>query len=442
MCTNPITIPRKSGIDNSSRFSRFYPSSAPKYLGDSIPKKNDLITVPCGKCVECLKTRQNDLACRCVREAQKFGSMSFVTLTYEDKYLPLSITLRRWDKETGEFVDCTSPEILVEDGTPDSVEFVKSCRGAILGLPSGPFPRRYSIEAPFNGFDDFYYEYVITPSLSRRDVRLWLKSSRVRFEREFGHKLPEFSYVVVGEYGPKTCRPHYHLAFFGLPFKTVIWLCSQWQYGFTNYKDVNAVNEDGSNGFELASRYIGKYMSKGKFECDSVKCKQAQKPRLCLSKHLGSDVSPELVHYFRCYDLFGEYDIVSCKLVKSGEYLSENQFKVLSDEIKKRNKFSVPSANGVFSFRLPMCLIKKIWYVKTAENVYKASPLRLALQFASRPMSWDIYLRKFQANSKDFSQGQISSLVSQFESSEFVALSLREQSQSESLSFFYARSIF
>jgi hypothetical protein len=43
--------------------------------------------------------------------------------------------------------------------------------------------------------------------LSKRDVQLWCK--RVR---KAGYK---FRYYIVGEYGSKTFRPHYHILFFG-----------------------------------------------------------------------------------------------------------------------------------------------------------------------------------------------------------------------------------
>lgn len=45
------------------------------------------------------------------------------------------------------------------------------------------------------------------PSVSKRDVQLFLKRLRKRFDSVFGYR---FRYVLVSEYGPKSYRPHYH----------------------------------------------------------------------------------------------------------------------------------------------------------------------------------------------------------------------------------------
>ena len=78
--------------------------------------------------------------------------------------------------------------------------------------------------------------------------------------------LPDFSYVAISEYGPRTCRPHYHLAFFGLKREHLLSIGpmadGKSQAGSGLF---NQVNPDGSSGFLKASKYIGKYMSKGKF---------------------------------------------------------------------------------------------------------------------------------------------------------------------------------
>ena len=229
------------------------------------------VTVPCGKCIACLKRRQSDLAVRAMREANKRGSMQFLTLTYDDMSLPLQVRLERIDKSTGEvFHDLVSSPLvrykgLVEDDC--TKEFVNVVRNELSCIRPGSTAR--VITKPFFESENDLYRYEITPSLNRRDVRLWLKRCRVRYLREKGVPLSDFSYIVCGEYGPKTCRPHYHIALFGLSFNEASYLASQWQFGFTNLKSINSFNSDGTNGFEIASKYIGKYMSKGKFECDS-----------------------------------------------------------------------------------------------------------------------------------------------------------------------------
>ena len=249
MCINPVTITRRlQDYDRPSEKTRTL------YRYNIRPYAVDSITVPCGKCADCLKRRQLDLSVRCMREAERYGSMVFVTLTYRDSELPLSVTLEQISKDSGDII-AYPPQLLERDSYWRSFALDN-----LLKIRSGVAARRFTVPLDeLNLLDDeWYYRYVFTPSISRLDVRLWLKRSRVAYEREFGSPLPDFKYCCVGEYGPKTCRPHAHLAFFGLSKKQVDFLCSKWRFGFTQCKQVMAVNKDGSSGFVAASRYIGK----------------------------------------------------------------------------------------------------------------------------------------------------------------------------------------
>lgn len=53
------------------------------------------MTVPCGQCIECRLKRSREWALRCVHEASLYDVNSFVTLTYEDKFLPAGGSLDR-----------------------------------------------------------------------------------------------------------------------------------------------------------------------------------------------------------------------------------------------------------------------------------------------------------------------------------------------------------
>ena len=44
---------------------------------------------PCGKCVECSKPYQTILAIRCAEEAKDWQHVYMITLTYDDKHLPV-----------------------------------------------------------------------------------------------------------------------------------------------------------------------------------------------------------------------------------------------------------------------------------------------------------------------------------------------------------------
>lgn len=45
--------------------------------------------VPCGKCAECVKDKQNEFVIRSIEEQRKRGSMWFVTLTYSKDNVPV-----------------------------------------------------------------------------------------------------------------------------------------------------------------------------------------------------------------------------------------------------------------------------------------------------------------------------------------------------------------
>ena len=87
-CLNPMPI-----LKRRSLFKRdVYGSDT--LCTDYAPYSHSLAVVPCGKCVQCLKRRQASIASRCVSEAQSKGSMHFLTLTYSNEYLPISVRLQ------------------------------------------------------------------------------------------------------------------------------------------------------------------------------------------------------------------------------------------------------------------------------------------------------------------------------------------------------------
>ena len=66
MCVNPLQIRVTSRTFGTSHF----------------------VDAPCGKCVECLKRRQNDWKLRIVHESQYWSKLYFFTLTYNNDSLP------------------------------------------------------------------------------------------------------------------------------------------------------------------------------------------------------------------------------------------------------------------------------------------------------------------------------------------------------------------
>lgn len=55
----------------------------------------DFVYVPCGKCTECLKSRARAWQFRLLEEQKTAESTAFITLTFEDEYLPLNGVSKR-----------------------------------------------------------------------------------------------------------------------------------------------------------------------------------------------------------------------------------------------------------------------------------------------------------------------------------------------------------
>lgn len=458
MCVSPITIrvrcPEKTYYDAPSYIHIYRKAVGSPVYRDIIPGAYNMVTVPCGKCVECLRRRQSDIAVRCSNEAQKRGSMCFVTLTYNPSHLPFMSTLQEIDTDTGEItlseqkVLCSGFSCKHRLDMPDIMlhEQLRSSMPPKRKAGSKPIVR----ESDLDYLEGKLCSKLFTPTVCRKDLQLWLKSSRVAFERQFGHKLPEFTYLACQEYGPKTSRPHFHICFFGLPYKSVCWLAKRWSdkkclgFGYSSVKSVKLINDDGSPGYSICAKYVSKYCAKGVFECQSVKDGIAQKPRLMASKGLGMTLTPSLIDYYRCEDLLGRVDQLSLKFKDTGEYLTIPDLKYLAEEVKKRAYWSMPGKNGRISKNaLPRNYIKKIWYIYD-ENTqsFRASPLRKALQLFAYSDPVEDYIAKLKSDYPGISIDLLSNLVSEFEAGLQVHLLARKTSAAEYLRKQYCKSKF
>lgn len=318
--------------------------------------------VPCGKCEECTKTRQDHHAYKLYQRIRNLSCCYHLTLTYAPEHLPFAQSYNYIDHESGEVFRISSPELLPEDDNLNSLrgwysEQLKSSRPV------------YYYSQPYKLFEDSI-EAVITPSLKRSDVRSALKVCRITYERRYGRKAPDFVYSFCGEYGPTRCRPHYHMVIASKDDidTFVIQFCAYWEshYGYYVRKKVNRINDNNTDGYELVAKYLSKYVSKGDFECDSVVSGYAEKGRVCQSRGLDPRLheevfETEIIPYYRAYDLFGPYDPLSMRLQSSGALLSHSQLDILCDEIIKRSyvslglsKMSMPRylKEAIFSYKL------------------------------------------------------------------------------------------
>jgi len=166
-CLSPITFPRPYGRGN-----------------------NDLITVPCSICINCLSNLRNDWTFRLVEENKKSIYSDFITLTYDDE------------------------QLIIADGN--------------------------------------------TPTLLKRDLQLFLKRLRQYLSRNIPNYQNDLRYFLVGEYGSKTDRPHYHGILFNIPINNKTFreievntiLQNTWKKGRTSVGTVT----------QASIHYITKYM--------------------------------------------------------------------------------------------------------------------------------------------------------------------------------------
>lgn len=177
--------------------------------------------VPCGRCIECRKKMLSSWKYRINKENEACGNVScFVTLTYDDQYLPYSD----------------------------------------------------------NGL----------MTLNYRDVQNFHKRLRKK-----GHK---FKYLVAGEYGSRTHRPHYHAIYMGINNKEI--LENTWNNGLIDLsQDVN----DKTIAYTL--KYILKSsfrQFKGNKKPDELDDRLPEKG--LFSQGLGlSAITPALTRYFKTH---------------------------------------------------------------------------------------------------------------------------------------------
>lgn len=158
-----------------------------------------LQTVPCGKCLECVKRRRENWAQRLYEESKDHYYSSFVTLTYDDEHL-----IDLWSDEAQDFSLRKS----------DLQDFIKRLR-----ITLDRKYRRYSTQCV----------------------------------------KPVVRYFAAGEYGTKGQRPHYHLIVFGLSeYNCDLYklLSDTWDKGIFYVGDVTLASIRYTCGYLLKQQFI------------------------------------------------------------------------------------------------------------------------------------------------------------------------------------------
>lgn len=120
-------------------------------------------TIPCGHCIACKMTKSAEWATRCTLETLEAEENYFVTLTYDDEFLPIATEME------------------------------------------------YNNQIYINIGDEEWSKGTLLPD----DVTKFLKKLRNYFY--YHNKFTGMRYFYAGEYGTQNGRPHYHLLLFNCP---------------------------------------------------------------------------------------------------------------------------------------------------------------------------------------------------------------------------------
>lgn len=329
---------------------------------------------------------------RAYREAENARSVHFITFTYTEDDVPVAMSLYRVDTDTGQMVRISDPQILERSDSTYEVS-----RGNIVSQKLGPrvwsFPvyragepidenklrELFSDKAHVDAWNmlhkqrtaipDGEYIAYFTTALCPRDVRLAIKRFRTDYKRN--HKdspiAEDFRYLLVGEYGMhNTMRPHYHMLCYNLTDAQAQSLADQWPYGDVQVKAVTKTNKDGSNGFQLVARYLGKYSAKGSFNSPAYLAGFVPRTRMCASRGFGtSGISQEMKDYILAKDI-ATYDEWNLREIQD----HPRKYDIIRT-IRSRLKYSIPilvknPTTGVkqlkvCEYAMPLSLVRKIF---------------------------------------------------------------------------------
>lgn len=230
----------------------------------------EVITYPCGKCLECCSKYQNDWTIRLENEYPQWKYAYFLTLTYNNDNIPY-VTLTD-DYNIGVF------SFLAEE--------VKKI----------PVSRSLSYNRAFPNVNNYYLSpnligYGIkVPIVSKYDIQCWLKKVRIQWQRDNNTTdILQFKYFLCSEYGPHTLRPHYHcIIFCDLPLSEFTSLfVGKWDKGDVRWKQ-KPIDFDAKNGVACVMAYVCKYcMKPAEFENPYVRVGFLPKPFRLMSHGIG-----------------------------------------------------------------------------------------------------------------------------------------------------------
>nr|DAG79680.1 MAG TPA: Replication associated protein [Microviridae sp.] len=199
---------------------------------------NTTMIAPCGRCTACSVVSGNKKDLLIQAHASTYKCVAFVTLTFSNSNLPFA-----------RLVDVGSRTYLVDNECNDIIlsdndlinDFDKEKLYDKFRCVNGHNYKRGLIP---------YLDYSVLPlffaslrqSLLQKRIRIYDNPDKTRFhyERNDNYSEEKINYFLVGEYGTRSFRPHFHiLFFFDDPsfYKRLSKTISKiWMYGSVNFK--------------------------------------------------------------------------------------------------------------------------------------------------------------------------------------------------------------
>lgn len=272
----------------------------------------------CGKCVECIKDKQNSYAIRSMEEARGAKNCYFVTLTFSENAVPFT--------EDGEFADEDTGEVL-------------------------------------------YGEKLRT--LDNKLITNWKKRVRIAFQRKYRDRDSSFGYLICGEYGPKTNRPHYHCLFVNIDPELARMLENDWKskFGYTLFKSIPYAD------VIKVSNYVSKYITKpAELEYEAAVKKFVQKPRIIVSQNYGLGNRKRFDAMRKHYlGELAQYDVNDFRNIAT---------RPLSDFISVVRRLKYRPDGSKFAYKLPKFYKDRLFKIKE-NGTFKVTELSNKIKMAS-----------------------------------------------------------
>lgn len=215
----------------------------PKYIQNKYT--GERILVSCNNCDACNNSRSSLLVRLIKLQMEQSKYTMFVTLTYNNRYIPYVTPYYDDDKFT---------RFLYHGSTRN--KFVSSS-GMVLGNDESSF-----FDSRYND-PDVVKELVDKSELGHERIAVLDKYHLQLFFKRFRYYCKKYKIYEkihnygIGEYGPSTFRPHFHVLFFFDSqrllslFRTILY--KAWKYGFINFSAVRTSSK--------AARYVAKYFN-------------------------------------------------------------------------------------------------------------------------------------------------------------------------------------